>query len=773
MKKMFFLRWLLASLAWAHTAAVPAASAAMATAEVASATSTRYSGDPVDCVNPLSGCNGDAEFSRGNTVAAIVAPFGSTTWAPQTDGDASPFYQMKHTRFEGIRATHQPSIWMRDYGDFLVTPVVGPVPTRGSSTVRDRASTFDRVGDHEIARPYYYAVHLQPQNTLLELTPSERCAFLRFTFPETDQAVVVFHLEGDVTVDESSRKKRLLGKATHVTFGAPGGFGLWFVAEFDRSYEDVEFRKDGKFVTAFVHLSKTQHDHPVPLRIGTSFIDHAQATVNLQRELPNWNFGQAKNRARSAWVRELEKVQIRGATVAQKCTFFTALYRSLQFPRMFHELDAQGKQRHYSPFANGKVLDGPLYTDDGLWDTFRAAFPLFVLYDPHRSAEILEGWLNAYREGGRLPNWPSPGNRPCMIGSHSDSIFADALAKGIRSFDLQDAYAATHKNAFENDAWGWAGRDHLDEYQRLGYMPADVRKEAATSCTMEYAYDDYCVALLAQATGHEKESEELRRRSQNYRNVWDPKVGFMRGRKQDGQWQEPFDPLAWGGPFVEGNAWQWLWSVPHDPYGLKALLGGRQALADKLDMFLSMPSTTVVGGYGHKIHEMREVEFANMGQYAHVNEPDHHVLFFYLYAGQPWKTQQAVRRVMDELYNPDGMVGDEDTGEMSAWYVFNAAGLYPFCPGSPNYLIGSPLFEETVLRLQNGRTFTIRAKKNSPANRYIQSARFRGKPFTQVWIAHQTLLEGGVLEFEMGPRPNPKWGSSPGDAPPNEFPAAN
>lgn len=725
------------------------------------------SGDPVDCVNPLSGCNGDAEFSRGNTVAAIVAPFGSTTWAPQTDGDASPFYQMKHTRFEGIRATHQPSIWVRDYGDFLVTPVVGS--WQGSP--RDRASAFDRIGDHEIARPYYYAVTLQPHGTRLELTPSERCAFLRLAFPETREATVVFRLEGELAADEASGRVRLLGKATHVTFGAPGGFGTWFVAEFDQPYESLELRREGKVVTAAIHLAATtRRDQPVSLRIGTSFIDHEQAALNLRREMPDWNFARARSRARSAWVRELAKVRIRGATPAQKSTFYTALYRSLQFPRMFHEPDAAGKPRHYSPFANGRILGGPLYTDDGLWDTFRAAFPLFVLFYPERGAEILEGWLNAYREGGRLPNWPSPGNRPCMIGSHSDSIFADAWAKGLRSFDVRDAYAATRKNAFENDAWGWAGRDHLDEYLRLGYMPADVRKEAATSCTLEYAYDDYCVARLAQAAGRDDESQLLRQRAQNYRKVWDPKTGFMRGRLQDGRWQEPFDPLAWGGPFVEGNAWQWLWSVQHDPYGLMDLLGGRQALADKLDTFLTMPSTTVVGGYGHLIHEMREVEFAKMGQYAHVNEPDHHVLFFYNYAGQPWKTQHAVRRVMDELYNPDGMVGDEDTGEMSAWYVFNAAGFYPFCPGSPNYLLGSPLFEETVIQLGAGRSFTVRARHNNAANRYIQSARLNGKSFSKVWLSHQTLIKGGVLELEMGPKPNPSWGSNPEDAPPNEFP---
>jgi len=721
-------------------------------------------GDPVDCVNPLSGANGDSEFSRGNTVVAIVAPFGMTTWAPQTDANAGPFYQMKHQQFEGIRATHQPSIWVRDYGNFLIMPVVGP----WEGSVRNRASAFSH--DHEIVRPYYYSVELERYHTKLELTPSERCAIMRFDFPDTSEASVVFNAEGEIETDHDSGKRRIRGKATHVTFGAPGGFGKYFVAEFDRPYESVELGHKDKTTTAAIHFAAVKQGKPVLMRIGTSFISYEQAELNLRNEIPDLDFKKAKVKARADWSKELAKVDIKGASPEQRSTFYTALYRVLQFPRMFHEPDADGKLRHYSPFANGKIFDGPLYTDDGLWDTYRAAFPLLVLYYPHQSSEVLEGWLNAYREGGRLPNWPSPGNRPCMIGSHSDSIFADAWVKGLHSFDLKDAYAATRKNAFENDRGGWAGRDHLDEYIELGYVPADSRKDGATSCTLEYAYDDFCVSRLAQAAGRNEDYQTLIQRAKNYRNVWDPKTEFMRGKLKGGGWKEPFDPLAWGGEFVEGNAWQWLWSVQQDPYGLMKLLGGRAAMAAKLDTLLSMPTTTVVGGYGHVIHEMREVEFSKMGQYAHVNEPDHHVLYFYDYVGQPWKTQHAVRRVMDELYNQDGMVGDEDTGQMSAWYVFNAAGFYPFCPGSPHYLIGSPLFEETVIRLEDRKNFTVRAHNNSPENRYIQSARLNGQPFTKTWLSHDTITAGGLLEFEMGPKPNEQWGSGANDAPPNMFP---
>ncbi|MCA9257881.1 MAG: glycoside hydrolase family 92 protein, partial [Planctomycetales bacterium] len=537
----------------------------------------------------------------------------------------------------------------------------------------------------------------------------------------------------------------------------------------DRPFSSVEVSVADRTKTIVVRFSAEAEANSTSLRIGASFIGYEQAMLNQRRELPDWDFEEAKQRGREAWQRELGRVEIEGATAEQKSTFYTALYRVLQFPRLIHEIDESDAMRHYSPFDNGHIYDGPLYTDNGLWDTYRTAFPLFVLFYPEHSRSILEGWLNAYREGGRLPNWPSPGNRPCMIGSHSDSIFADAWAKGMRSFDPREAYAAMRKNAFENDAAGWAGRDHLDEYMSLGYVPVDARRDAAASCTLEYAYGDYCVSRLAKAAGRDDDFDTLMKRAQNYRHAWDPATGFMRGRLADGTWQEPFDPLAWGGAYTEGNAWQWLWSVQQDPYGLMELLGGRDAMAQKLDELLTMPSTTVVGGYGHVIHEMREVEHAAMGQYAHVNEPNHHVLFLYNYVGQPWKTQAAVRRVLAELYDVDGMVGDEDTGQMSAWYAFNAAGFYPFCPGSPYYLIGSPLFNELTIHLEGGGRFVVHAENQGRDNVYIQSATLNGEPFTRTWLRHEEIVAGGELKFVMGPSPNRKWGVGEGDAPPNDF----
>lgn len=721
--------------------------------------------EPVDCVNPLSGTNGDGNFSRGNTLPAIVLPFGMTTWAPQTDGSTSSFYTMKEKQFEGLRATHQPSIWIRDYGDFTVMPVVGG--TEGSS--RELASAFTH--EKEKALPYYYSVDLDRYQTRAELAPTERCAAMRFTFPDTEAAALVFrNPRGELTAVADTGKQRVTGAARHVTFGAPGNFAMYFVAEFDQPFTTQEARVTKDERTLAVHFPGMKAGTPLTMRIGTSFISYEQAELNLRREVPDWNFDAVKERAKAAWTHALAVADIEGASDAQRSTFYTALYRALQFPRMFHEPDAQGKIQHYSPFDNGKLHDGPLYTDDGLWDTYRAAFPLLALLDPERDDDILRGWLNAYREGGWLPTWPSPGNRPCMIGSHGDAIFADAYTKGVRGYDAADAYAAARKDATQDGTGAWAGRDQLKPYIAKGFIGTDERKDGSAAVTLEYAYDDYCVSRLAKALGHEDDAKLFAERARNYQHVWDPESGFMRGRKADGAWAAPFDPIEWGGPYVEGNAWQWTWSVMQDPYGLMKLLGGREATARKLDTMLTMASNYKPGTYGAPIHEMRETEFARMGQYAHVNEPCHHMLYFYDYAGQPWKAQLYTRRVMDELYGSDGMVGDEDTGQMSAWYVFNAAGFYPFCPGNPIYLLGSPLFEKTTLHLAGGKTFTVQANGNSPANRYIQSARLNGQPFSRAWLPHEVVAGGGTLELQMGPQPNEHWGNAEADAPPNDLP---
>jgi predicted alpha-1,2-mannosidase len=470
---------------------------------------------------------------------------------------------------------------------------------------------------------------------------------------------------------------------------------------------------------------------------------------------------------RKTWNRELKKIEVKGGTQSQLITFYSALYRTLLFPRTFHELNKKGDPIHFSPF-DGRVHTGYLFTDLGLWDVYRAQFPLLVLIQPQTVIKVINGLLNIFDQGGWLPKWPSPGYRSMMIGSHSDSIIADTAGKGLNQFDLKKAFKAMQKHATQKGDDRYKGRVGIEYYQKLGFVPAD-RVKAAVSRTLEFAYDDYCIAQMARILGDQKTYQNYMNRALNYRLVFDPKTGFMRGKNSDGTWSRPFNPLAWGNGFVEGNAWHYLWSVQHDIEGLIDLLGGREKFIHKLDKLFNQSSNFVTGSYKFVIHEMREMKKINMGQYAHNNQPLHHVPYLYNYAGQPWKTQERVRRIMAELYGPDpaGLCGDEDTGQMSAWYVFSALGFYPVCPGQPIYVIGSPLFEKATIRLDNGKKFVVESINNSEKNLYIQTATLNGKEYNKTWLKHSDILKGGNLVFIMGPEPNKKWGSRPEDIPPS------
>ncbi len=508
---------------------------------------------------------------------------------------------------------------------------------------------------------------------------------------------------------------------------------------------------------AFVRFAES--GEPVTVRIATSLIGPEQAMRTLKAEIPGNDFAQVAARAKTAWEQELGKIELGGGTPDQRRTFYTALYHSLQLPRVLHEIGEDGKPVHYSPY-DGKVHPGTMYADTGFWDTFRAEFPLFTVIEPKRDAEIIRSMLNASDEGGWLPKWPNPGYSNVMIGTHADSVIADAWTKGIRDFDGEKAYAALRKDATEPGTGRYEARNGIQDYIRLGYVPADRVRESA-SCTLEYAYDDFCVSRMASALGKTEDAQLFAKHAQNYRNTYDPTVGFMRGRNSDGSWV-PFDPLAWGGVYTEGNAWQWLWSVQHDVAGLMTLLGGKDAFQAKLDTLFSMTGDYKVGGYGKVIHEMTEAKMAGTGQYAHINEPVHHVIYLYDYAGQPWKTQQWTHTIMDKFYlpGPNGWLGDEDTGQMSAWYIFSALGFYPVNPGQPIYALGSPMFDRAQLHLENGKTFTVEVQRTGPGDIYVQSVSLNGHAQDNCWIEHRQIMAGGVLRFQLGPKPNTSWGTS-------------
>ena len=716
----------------------------------------------VNYVNPLIGTDSSYRLSNGNTYPAVTLPFGMTAWTPQT-AEERWIYTYQADSIQGFRATHQPSPWISDYGDFSIMPMVGELIVNP----RKRASKFKH--EAELALPHYYRVMLDRYDITAEVTASMRCGHLRFTFPESENSFILIDTHprgGYVKIIPDERK--IIGYSLSNYGGTPDNFACYFVAEFDKPFSKSGIwtgeqfypdssEKNGDHVIAYVGFETREND-VVHVSVATSFIDIEQAERNLKNEIGENDFKKTKVEADKAWERELKKIQIKGASEDQKTTFYTAFYRCLIFPRIWHEIDKKGESRYFSPF-DGKIHSGTMYTDTGFWDTFRALFPFYTVLYPRKDAEIIRSLLNTYDEGGWLPKWMSPGYRGSMIGTHAASVIADAYFKGIRDFDEQKAYEAMVKDAMVKSDVTGRGRLGIEYYKKLGYVPADNVKEA-TARTLEFAYDDFCVAQMANALEEEKDHAEFLERSRNYLNVFDSSTGFMRGRNYDGSWVYPFDPIEWGGPFTEGNAWHYSWFVPHDIPGLIDLYGGKEKFAGKLDEFYRTTPHFKVGSYGRVIHEMVEMVRANMGQYAHGNEPVHHVSYLYNHAGQPWKTQKWVRRILDELYGPgpDGLCGDEDNGQMSAWYIFSALGFYPVCPGKPLYEIGSPLFEEVTIYLPNGNTFLIVAPNNSQKNRYIQSLKLNGKEHHKTWISHSDIMTGGILEFELGELPNKAWG---------------
>lgn len=725
--------------------------------------------DPVRWVNPLIGTESTYHVSHGNVYPAVARPFGMTAWTPQTS-DGRWTYSYEDEALQGFRATHQPSPWMGDYGRVTVMPMVGEPIFEPEA----RASEFKHF--HETSEPNYYAVDLPRYDTHVEMTATMRSGFFRFTFPETDDAVVlldIFRRGARARFDPEAN--RIVGHTRSNMGGVPDNFALYFVATFDRPFEEfgawvdgevVEARLEnrGDHVRAYARFA-TDRDQPLHLRIGTSFISLEQAERNLAREIDGKTFDEVVADGRAGWNERLRRIELEGASKDQRTIFYTGFYRTLLFPRIFHEPDENGIPHYYSPF-DGRIHKGVMSTDNGFWDTFRAVYPFFTLLYPGRVAEIIRGLVAAYEQGGWMPRWMSPGYRGVMIGTHTSSVIADAYRKGIRDFDVETAFEGLLKDATDTTAAHGRGRAGLESYQRLGYVPSDELDEA-TARTLEYAYGDWTVAQMAKALGRKEDHRFFLERSLNYRNVFDPEVGFMRGRLADGSWRPNFDPTEWGGPFTEGAAWHYNWSVMHDPEGLIALYGGREAFLDRLDAVFTTPAEFRVGTYGKVIHEMTEMVLGYMGQYAHANQPIQHAIYLYNHAGQPWKTQLRVREVMERLYGPgpDGLPGDEDQGQTSVWYLFSSLGLYPTSPGEPYYALGSPLFPRAVLHLPNGETFTIEAPQTSDENKYVQSVRLNGEPHANNWISHEAIASGGILSFEMGPEPNREWGSRPEDRP--------
>ena len=727
---------------------------------------------PEELVNALMGTDSKYSFSNGNTYPAIAMPWGMNCWTPQT-GTNGYGWQYTYTadKIRGFKQTHQPSPWMGDYGQFSIMPMTGKL----NVDEEKRGSWFSHKA--EVAHPYYYNVYLADYDILTEIAPTERCAYFKLTYPASDSAYLLIDaFDRGSYIKIIPEENKIVGYTTRNRGEVPPNFKNYFVIQCDKSFSFsctvdsiaiiLKNEITSRHAQAVIGFS-TKKGEQVNLKIASSFISLEQANINLQREIGNKSFANIYDQSKAAWHSELSKVKAEGGSLDQLKTFYSCLYWMLLFPRKFYELDASNQIVHYSPY-NGNIEKGYMFTDTGFWDTFRAMFPFLTLMYPELDGHIMEGLANTYKESGWLPEWASPGHRSTMIGSNSASIISDAYLKGIRGFDMNILYEALMKNTEHSGPISTLGRNGVKPYNELGYVPADKFGGSAAK-TLEYAYADFCLHELTTALHKPKDTiEKFGRRSQNYKNLFDPAYKLMRGRNEDGSFQNNFNPLKWGGEFVEGNAWHYSWSVFHDFNGLSKLMGGHKRMENMLDSVFNQPPIFDGSAYrGGVIHEMLEMQVMNMGQYAHGNQPIQHMIYIYDYCGAPWKTQFHVRDAMNKLYKPtpDGYCGDEDNGQTSAWYVFSAMGFYPVCPGSNQYVLGAPLFKKITLQLENGKKFIVEAPQNDEKNVYIQSAFLRGAAYNKNYINHFEILKGGTLRFNMANEPNVKRGVKKEEAP--------
>ena len=737
---------------------------------------------PSEYVTTLMGTQSDFTLSTGNTYPAIALPWGMNFWTPQTGkmGDGWAYTYGAHT-LRGLKQTHQPSPWINDYGQFSVMPV------RGNDKLDEesRQSWFSH--QSETAKPYYYSVYLADHDIKAEVAPTERAAIMRFTFPESSESGVVIDAFDRGSAIEVIDDRTIAGYTTRNSGGVPENFRNYFVMTFDKPFSGFELTDapasykpgskvlypeggksvEGDHAVAKVHFT-TARGEQVNVRIASSFISREQAFQNL-KELGDMDFDGVKEQARKRWDEVLGAIEVEGGSIDQYRTFYSCLYRSVLFPRKFYEVTADGQVVHYSPY-NGEVLPGYMYTDTGFWDTFRSLFPLLNLVYPSVNAEIQAGLANTYRESGFLPEWASPGHRGCMVGNNSASVVSDAILKGVTpEEDVETLYEAMASGTDKvHPTVSSTGRLGHEYYNTLGYIPYNVGINENVARSLEYAYDDWCIAQVAAKLGRPaEEQQKWLTRAQNYRNLFDSETRLMRGRNEDGSFQKPFSPYKWGDAYTEGNAWHYTWSVFHDVDGLASLMGGREAFATMLDSVFVVPPIYDDSYYGKRIHEITEMQVANMGNYAHGNQPAQHMIYLYNYAGQPWKAQWWAREVMDRLYmaRPDGYCGDEDNGQTSAWYVFSALGFYPVCPGSDEYILGSPLFRRATIHLENGAEIEIDAPENAPENRYVCAMQLDGKPWEHNFLRWSDLRDGARVRFDMQAEPETGRGTDDGALP--------
>lgn len=726
-------------------------------------------------VLPLMGSDSEFKLSNGNVYPCIARPWGMNHWTPQTAENGERWqYSYDAYHITGIKQTHQPSPWVGDYGMFSLMPTVG-VPVFEEN---DRKSWFSHKA--ETVLPHYYSVYLADYDVTAELTPASRAAMMQFTFPEGEESNVVVDAFAKASgIKVIPEDNMVVGYSTY-TYGydekVPANFRNYFVISFDKKFSSSKLWKDGSFLvsgndaegsrTGAVLTFNTEKGEKVTARIASSFISEEQALLNLRSEVGDKSFDELLAESRDEWNSHLGRFRVldnKADDLDNLRLFYTSLYRILLYPREFHEYAEDGSIRHFSPY-NGKIESGRMYTDNGFWDTFRAVHPFFNLFYPQQSSYIMEGLANTYKEGGWLPEWASPGYlADAMIGSNSTSLVASAYLSGVPDMDMEILWDAVYKSAYNaHPEYLSIGRSGIDEYLKYGYVPNDIGLKENAARTLEYCYADYCMYALAKALGKDESIvEEFARRSTYYTNLFDSTRGLMVGRDSKGEFRKDYCPYAWGGDFTEGTGQQYTWSVFHDPKGLENLMGGRNAFIRALDTVFTTPPVFDESAYGAVIHEIREMQVAGFGQYAHGNQPIQHMIYLYDWAAQPWKAQYWTRRVMDKLYKPapDGYCGDEDNGQTSAWFAFSAMGFYPVCPVTGEFAIGSPLFRDLEITMPNGKIMKIRAKDNSRENVFIQKMTVDGKSHNDNYLCFDKLSDAPEIVFEMGSEPEKTRGT--------------
>jgi predicted alpha-1,2-mannosidase len=736
---------------------------------------------PSDQVLTTRGTNASGAFSRGNNFPATAVPHGFNFWTPVTTaGTRSWLYEYARLNntanlptLQAFAASHEPSPWMGDRQTFQVMPSLA---TNADRTAR--ALPFRH--ENEVARPHYYGVTFE-NGIRTELTPTDHAAMFRFTFPGQDANLIFDNVNnnGGLTID--AKAGTVTGFSDVKSGLSTGATRLFVYATFDKPVlaSGPLPGGGGDKVTGYAKFA----GGTVTMRIATSLISVDQARRNLDLEVSRKDtFDSVKARAQQEWDRQLGIIEVEGAGVDQRTTLYSNLYRLFLYPNSAYENVGDNRRpvyRYASPFTpplgpdsptttGAKISDGKVYVNNGFWDTYRTSWPAYSLLTPKKAGEMIDGFVQQYKDGGWISRWSSPGYANLMTGTSSDVAFADAYVKGVRNFDARAAFDAAVKNATTVGSNPGVGRKGIETSIFQGYTSTDT--DEGVSWALEGYVNDFGIANMAKAMGRQADYEYYLNRAQNYVKMFDPSVDFFQGRKADGTWSVPakdYDPRVWGGDYTETDGWNFAFHVPQDGQGLANLYGGKDKLASKLDTFFATPETAgFPGSYGGVIHEMAEARDVRMGQYGHSNQVSHHIIYMYDYAGQPWKAQEKSRDVLARLYSGSdigqGYPGDEDNGEMSAWQIFSSLGFYPLQMGSPYYAVGSPLYSKATVHLENGRDLVVKARNNSPANVYVQSLKVNGRAWNASYLPHDVLAKGGTLEFTMGPKPS-KWGS--GEAP--------